>query len=143
MENESDILTSKNPRKKPKVVKDWEDEDICKLISLVELKCCLWNAVDEGYHNKMMRDNAWRHIAESFEGKFSQTDLNAKWTNLRIQYRSYAARAKTKSGQGCVETPKWKFFSAMGFVGRAEDKQTQITVSNLNLELESDSSCKY
>ncbi|XP_075149547.1 uncharacterized protein LOC142223552 [Haematobia irritans] len=129
---------NKKPRTKPKVVKDWEDEDVFKLITFVESQPCLWNAGDEGYHNKMLRDNAWKSICEGFEDKFSQIDVNAKWTNLRIQYRGYAARAKTKSGQGYVEQPKWKFFNAMSFVGRVEDQQTQRTISNYFSEVESD-----
>lgn len=104
---------------------------------------CLWDAGDEAYHNKTLRDRAWKNIAQHFEQKYAAAELNAKWLNLRIQFRGYAARAKTKSGQGATETPKWIFFNAMRFVGHAETQQTQATTSNLNLEPDSEGYSMY
>ncbi|XP_037824008.1 uncharacterized protein LOC119612290 [Lucilia sericata] len=124
---------AKKARTKPKSFKDWEENDIFKLISLVEAEPCLWNASMDGYHNKAIRDIGWLNIADNFEPAYSVVDVTTKWTNLRIQYRGYAARSKTKSGQGTMEMPKWKYFNAMAFVGRAEDHQTQPTISNLNI----------
>lgn len=93
----------------------------------------LWNAKDEKYRNKIERQSAWKHISEAdFDGKFNDTELMAKWSNMRIQYRSYFSKyRKTKSGQGASAPVKWKFYEALDFVGRAENEQTDSTVSNL------------
>lgn len=89
---------------KPKVLSDWSDNEMFKLISCVECMPMLWI------------DN----------------ELMAKWSNMCIQYRSYFAKyRKTKSGQGASESVKWKFYDATDFVGRAEEDQTAATVSNL------------
>ncbi|XP_058985707.1 uncharacterized protein LOC131805936 [Musca domestica] len=138
MEMEYEVPQKKS-RGKPKVAKEWAEEDIFKLIALVEEQSCLWNAGCDGYHNKILRDNAWRHISEQFDDKYTPADLTAKWTNLRIQYRGYAARSKTKSGQGAIEPPKWRFFNVMKFVGRNEEAQTQDTISNILIEIDSES----
>lgn len=142
MEINNNAPIPKKAKTKPRVVREWLEEDVFKLISLVEEKQCLWDASFDGYHNKGLRESAWYNISEHFNLKYATTDLNAKWTNLRIQYRGYASRNKTKSGQGTVEVPKWRFYNAMSFVGRAEDRQTQETISNL-LDDESVCSCKY
>lgn len=52
----------------------------------------------------------------------------ATWSNVRIQFRSYASK-KPKSGQAA--SPPKKFYSAMLFVGLAECEQTGSTESNL------------
>ena len=61
MESECEV-PAKKPRSKPKVVKEWDEDDVFKLITLVEGETCLWNAVYDGYHNKIARDNVWRII---------------------------------------------------------------------------------
>lgn len=124
---------SRKRQVKPKVVSDWTDTDIFKLISCVEALPMLWNAGDAKYRNKIDRQSAWKEMSETnFDNKFSATELMAKWSNIRIQYRSYDSKLrKTKSGQGAVEQVKWKFFDVMSFVGRAEATQTAMNVSNL------------
>lgn len=109
---------------------------------MVEDEKCLWDASNDCYHNKVQRDRAWQNIAEQFDMQYTTADLTAKWTNLRIQFRGYAGRIKTKSGQGAIVAPKWKFYNSMSFVGRAEDQQTQETVSNIVFELDLDSNGK-
>lgn len=141
MKYEYTARINKRPRIKPKVVIEWEETDVFKLIYLVENEKCLWDSRDKDYHNKIVRKSAWQNINDEFEGKYTNSDLNAKWTNLRIQYRGYAGRAKLKSGT--LKCPKWKFYTAMHFIGRNEDQQTQQGISNLNIDGESDSSCKY
>lgn len=130
------IKPPKKKQTKPKVTAEWSEEDVFKLIGCVELVPMLWNAKDEKYRNKIERTSAWNQMSEIyFENKFSGSELLAKWSNVRIQYRGYFTKYhKTKSGQGAdepVEAVKWKFYEAMGFVGRAEDEQTGISISNL------------
>lgn len=76
-------------------------------------------------------DRGWRKVSESFRSKYSVAELNAKWTNLRIQFR------------GVIETPKQRFYNALKFVGRAEERQVQSMISNLDIAVEEDNNCKY
>lgn len=124
-------------RSKPKVRAEWSEDDINKLIGCVESSPSLWNASDENYSNSIVRQNAWESIANQFDTKFTNDELNAKWTNLRIQFRSYNAR-KTKSGQGAESNVKWKYFNAMSFVGAAEEFQREGSISNMSFDEESD-----
>lgn len=106
---------------KPKVCSEWSDHDIFKLISCVECMPVLWNAKDEKYRNKIERQSAWKQVSEiEFGSKYTDSELMAKWSNIRIQYRSYYTKChKTKSGQGVNEQVKWKFYEAMYFIGHA------------------------
>lgn len=127
--------TSKKRQAKPKVEAEWTDPEIFKMINCVECLPLLWNAKDEKYKNRVARNSAWNDMSElDFDSKFTDHELQAKWTNLRIQYRSYLSKnQKTKSGQGAEDhiTCKWKFFEAMKFVGSTEQEQTSATVSNM------------
>lgn len=118
---------------KRKVSSDWSDDEMFKLISCVECLPMLWNAKDEKYRNRIERQSAWKQMSEAdFDNKFTVDEIMAKWSNMRIQYRSYFAKyRKNKSGQGANEPVKWKFYGAMDFVGQAEEEQTSTTVSNL------------
>lgn len=132
-ETEEELSTpvSKSKRKKPKVATEWTDEDTFKLISCVEVHEQLWNAQ---YRNKTERTSIWQTISQvDFENRFNEHDLLAKWTNIRIQFRGYAAKAKkTKSGQGSSSATLWKFFSAMQFIDEAEEDQSSHCESNLS-----------
>lgn len=87
----------------------------------------LWNAKDENYRNKIERQSAWKRMSENiFNNKFTVNELIAKWSNMRIQYRSYLAKYQKNN-----EKIKWKFYGAMDFVGQADEDQTSTTVSNL------------
>lgn len=134
-ETEEELSTpvSKSKRKKPKVATEWTDEDTFKLISCVEVNEQLWNASHSQYRNKIERTSIWQTISQTdFENRFNEHDLLAKWTNIRIQFRDYAAKAKkTKSGQGASSATKWKFFSAMQFIDKAEEDQSSHCESNL------------
>lgn len=123
-------------RKKPKVSVDWNDENMNKLIACVEVHECLWNASNPDYKNKNIRNNLWREMAENnFDSTFGADDLLAKWTNMRIQFKSYAAKKKqTKSGQGVENKVAWKFYNSMMFIEKAEESQTARSESNLVIE---------
>lgn len=51
MENHIEVPPSKKSCKS-KVLEDWEDEDIFKLVREVEGKQCLWNAIVHGSHKQ-------------------------------------------------------------------------------------------
>lgn len=117
---------AKVSRTRPKITTTMCDEDITKLISMVESNPCIWNAGDREYSNKISRKNAWRSICEMFAGRYDENDLRAKWSNLRIQYRINATKWKGKSW--------WRHYTALNFIGHVEDSQQQETTSNLSFE---------
>lgn len=132
----SKTTTTKTKRRqqvRPKVASEWTDYEMFKLIECVEGLPVLWNAKHSKYRNKIDRQAAWKDMVfDVFDEKFSAAEIMAKWSNMRIQYRSYDAKIrKTKSGQGAMDVVKWKFFNAMEFVDRAEASQSAATVSNL------------
>lgn len=127
-------------RKRAKVEVEFDDKSTGDLISAVEEHPCLWNAASENYKNRVLRDATWREISENvFDGKFDATQLSAKWTNLRIQFRSYKMKSKGKSGQAAKSKIVWKFYNSMLFVASAEESQTPTTESNLILDSDRDS----
>lgn len=120
-------------RSTKKVLAEWDDDGIVKLISCVETHECLWNAKLKEYRNKNQRDAAWKEVFNIFEEKYPINELSAKWANLRIQFKSYAAKfKKTKSGQGTGEyNVHWRFFKPMLFILSAEHEQSTNSESNL------------
>lgn len=125
--------TISRKRVKPKVVVGWTEENVLKLIACVELEECLWNAGNPEYKNKIKRMGIWRQISDQeFDGAYTADDLLAKWTNIRIQFKTQATKKKaTKSGQATEAKRDWKYYQAMKFVEQAEDEQTTETISNL------------
>lgn len=123
-------IQSRKVQIKPRVRSRWSDDDIFKLISRVKYVPMLWNAKDKKYRNKVERQAAWKLISKvDFNGRFKVSELVAKWSNLRIQYRSYCLkRQESTSGHGA--NIQWKFFEPMNFVDRAEEELASGTVSN-------------
>lgn len=115
------------------VLHEWSDGDIVALIHAVETKPELWKCSDPGYKNRTKKDAAWRDIEENvFHRIIKTTEISAKWSNLRVQYKSYAAKYKNRpSGSGRSQIAKWKFFDAMNFVGAVDDLLSESTISNL------------
>lgn len=142
MESDFEAPAIKKRRIKPKGVKVWEDDDVFKLILLVEQFKFLWDVNNYEYHNKLLRKCAWQNITEEFNNKYTQRNLYEKWRNLKHQFRGYAERIQSKSGQGAIESPKWKFFTSLSFLGGAEDHQTVSNTRVGMISSESDS-CKY
>lgn len=127
--------TSKSrKRNRSKVSVEWTEELTTKLICAVEVQDLLWNAGHKDYKNRALRNTAWSEMSENiFDGEFDAAQLNAKWSNLRIQFKSYYAKNKqTKSGQEAGQNKVyWKYYNSMMFVMAAEEKQTAHTESNL------------
>lgn len=122
---------SKTRSKKPKVVSEWSDTEVFKLITCVHEHSVLWDARNIQYRNKHERTKLWDEMSENeFGSKFGGSELVAKWSNLRIQYRSYATK-KRKFGQVKPPPIYWKFYSAMKFVEHADREQNASTESNL------------
>lgn len=117
---------------KPKVVSDWSDNEVFQLIACVHAHPTLWDASNSQYRHKNQRKKLWYQLSKNvFHSKFAGAELIAKWSNLRIQFRSYANK-KPKSDNATAPPINWKFFAAMQFIGleTMECKQTADTESN-------------
>lgn len=123
--------TTKKPAKK--VLSEWDDGAIGKLILCVEQQPCLWNPKLKEYKNRNVRDAAWKEIRDIFDEKYSVEELNAKWANLRIQFKSYTSKVrKTKSGQAAVDQQvHWRFFKPMLFIQSCENEHYSTSETNL------------
>lgn len=135
--DECEVTTTPKTARKTKkrartVLHEWNDSEINNLISAVETKVELWKSNHELYKNKLKKDAAWRDISENvFDSKLSSSELNTKWSNLRVQYKTYAAKYKLKpSGSGAQTINKWKFFDCMSFID-GNNESIQATESNL------------
>lgn len=129
----------KKPKRKRKKVNTntewkWTPEKEAQLISAVEAKDFLWDVGHKDHKSRILRDAAWQEISENiFNAECDGAQLSAKWSNLRIQFKSYHSKSKqSKSGQGIDEHKvSWKHFSRMLFIAAAEDEQSTISESNL------------
>lgn len=118
MSNSVEPAPSQSKRNRKKVSTDWPEEATFKLISAVEPHEALWNPAIKDYRNRLLRDSIWTHIAENdLDGQLPLDEVVAKWSKLRVQFRSCEAKAKsTKSGQGANESNvHWKFFKSLLF----------------------------
>lgn len=136
--NGSKQIMQKPKRKKVINSNDWTDTATLQLIDYVETHPCIWNKRLKEYHDKSIRDSAWREISDMFEDKFPTQDLTAKWTNLRIQFNSYSTKAKAcKSGQGAGDYQvHWRFYKKMLFLKAADVRETTTTESNFMVRIE-------
>lgn len=129
--NEDEGHVKKKKAQKPKVVSEWSENDVFKLIACVQEHPALWDARDSQYRNKQERAKLWDEMSKNeFQSKYAGAELLAKWSNTRIQFRSYSNK-KPKSGDAAPAPVNWKYFSAMQFIGHAECDQTALTESNL------------
>lgn len=87
------------------------------LIQLIECQPSIWDTRSREYYNKVAKKKAWIQIGEDFDETFNDDEFIAKWSNLRIQYRWYATRAKNKLRK---EPPTWKYFNALSFLSGCE-----------------------
>lgn len=112
---------------------NFTDEDVSLLIDAIKTNVILWDASHSGYRRRKKRDKSWTKIVdEVFDGRFSVADLQTKWANLRVQFRSYHAKSvETKSGQAAKNPVKWKHFQSLQFLQASEETQTPLSQSNL------------
>lgn len=138
IDDSQEIEEISNPvtkRKRGRVIlHEWSENDIVALIQAVEAKPELWKSSNPWYKNRTKKDAAWRDIEENvFNSIIKLSEITTKWNNLRVQYKSYAAKYKNKpSGSGRSQIAKWKHFDSMNFIGTGDDLSAETTISNLS-----------
>ncbi|XP_030372731.1 uncharacterized protein LOC115622803 [Scaptodrosophila lebanonensis] len=125
-------------RGRPKCARAMNDDDVFKLITCVQSNECIWNLTDANYTNKNERRSAWMEIWNQLDCAYEETELRAKWSNLRIQYNRVCRR--DKSSLGADFEPAWKFFNALSFLGPVDRAQKQETFPHTVLEESPDNS---
>ena len=76
----------------------------------------------------------WKSIAyDTSEGVMAVEEVIAKWSNDRIQFKSYDAKLKkTKSGQETADVKSsWKFYRKFIFLSWADNSAHGQSLSNL------------
>ncbi|PNF25029.1 hypothetical protein B7P43_G06984 [Cryptotermes secundus] len=100
-----------------------EKEKCLALIRLYKSKEVLWNSKGTNYHNKSIREEAWKDVGD--EMKMPVQDLKKKMTTLLASYRKEKSRIKkshiTGSAAGTVYVSKWFAFNEFDFMA---DKNT-------------------
>ena len=80
----------------------WTDQDVQKLIDLVEERYVLWDTTHKEYHDRSKKSEALEDIADQLG--INQNAVLSKWRNLRGQFgREVNKVNRTKSGQGTDE----------------------------------------
>lgn len=134
-ENPSQKQQSKKRTRRPAttVQLKWDAADETKLITEVEKFNCLYDEGCEDNKDKFHRMDAWKTISESFDGKISVPQCQAKWLSLRATLRKIRKKmAEKKSGQAASSVkPTWRHYELMSFVVLAENKNSMESESNL------------
>lgn len=130
----SPSVTSKSARRiRKKVTAEWSEEATLTLIAAVESEDFLWNTANKDYKNRNLRHTVWTEISENtFNKEYDVAELQAKWSNLRIQFKFYHSKAKpTKFDQEARDNiVSWKYYGHMMFLAGAEEEQTTESRSN-------------
>ncbi|KAH8405291.1 hypothetical protein KR222_002902 [Zaprionus bogoriensis] len=136
-EDEASLSENKTQAKRvrPKVNSTWTTAEICKLIALVKKETCIWDVADSAYANKQLKKNAWSRVSEGLDSQYRDSEMHAKWSNLRIQYRINQRKARTS----------WRFFNALSFLtagtaaGSPCETKAALSLYNSSVEDSNDS----
>ena len=120
--------------------KQWNDEEILKLIELYEGNPVLWDHLSQEYRDRNLRKLAIDKIKESFK-KRTEEDIKNQWHTLKTihqrEHKRQEASKKSGSATSEVYKTKWKFFESMSFVLRSSEVDgSQSTWNEHNLEVE-------
>ena len=102
---------------KSKAAKDWENDETCLLIELLEVNPCLWDIYHKDYKKRDMKEVAYSEIANSLDTTVAS--IKAKVNSLRTQLgKELAKERNTKSGQGTNElyVSNWVFYQNLAFL---------------------------
>lgn len=129
-------VPKKNVRKRyrTRVSHGFHDTEIHLLIDTVKASTFIWNTSHPQHGQRTVRRDKWAEIAENtFYSKFSPEEVQAKWENLRIQFRQNHQKSVTsKSGEATSPKPVyWRFYSELLFLLAADDDWTSASESNL------------
>ncbi|XP_022166411.1 uncharacterized protein LOC111030965 isoform X2 [Myzus persicae] len=105
-----------------------EDE---KLVEMVAKFDCLYDLASPLYKNQLIKDNAWREIAEQINR--SVEDCKKRWRNIKDTYQK-RVRKGNGTGSSALSKPKhWPLADMLTFLGKADYKRN---ISNIECDEE-------
>ncbi|XP_060856166.1 uncharacterized protein LOC132934637 [Metopolophium dirhodum] len=109
--------------------KDWNQDQILKLIDLVQQSDNIWNPQNILYRNRIRRTDSINEIANILG--VSQQEVDKKWKTLQSQFRREQHKVKNKkSGAGTDDnyTSAWYLYKPLSFLSdRNKPKNTRDT----------------
>ncbi|KAK7475342.1 hypothetical protein BaRGS_00033418 [Batillaria attramentaria] len=96
-----------------------DDTEVFRLISLVRMHPCIWDANDDDYHNRKCARKSYAKIAKLMGRK--EEELVRKFKNLRTHYGHVLHSTKRRRMREW-----WKFFSALSFLRPQRKKKPAI-----------------
>lgn len=109
--------------------KEWTQDEILKLINLIQQNENIWNPAHSQYKNRIRRTDSINKIA-SILG-ISQQEVDRKWKTIQSQFRREQNKVKNKkSGAGTDENyiSAWRFYKPLSFLSdRNKPKTTRDT----------------
>ena len=132
---------SKNKKSKKNVKsREWNHEEVVRLIDLWSGEECLFNVKLDDYHCKDKKDNAIGRIQDQLESEgISVTceEIETKMHSLRVYYsstRNKLEQSKRKSGSGAADVikVKWAHFGSLSFLN--DNLKSRQTITNLTTD---------
>lgn len=109
--------------------KDWNQDQILKLIDLVQQSENVWNPSHKLYRNRIRRTDSINKISNILG--VSQLEVGKKWKTIQSQFRREQHKVKSKkSGAGTDDnyTSSWYLFKPLSFLSdRNKPKNTRDT----------------
>ena len=111
-----------------------KSEEIEDLIDFYRENPSLWNHNLEEYRDRVLRESLMTKLSESYDGRFTISELKACWHNTVTYYKTEKKReeASQSSGQASSEVyySSWEFYNQMDFIDVTCD--VDETVSSLD-----------
>lgn len=123
---------------KPKVKDKWTTDDVRSLIHAVEKFPCIWDYASADHKILNKRYQAWRYINKKLGKRYGAVQCKAKWNSVKITFNKN--KLKTQCQGAKPHTPHWEFWADMQFIFENESTNHTISESNVDFDLETDSS---
>lgn len=81
---------------------EFRNEQVTLLINSVKNNPILWDTSRSDNKSRRTRESVWAEIAMVFETRFFVSDLQAKWSNLRGQFRIKIVKKNSKQPMLCM-----------------------------------------
>lgn len=109
--------------------KVWNQDEILKLIDLIQQSENIWNPAHNLYKNRIRRTDSINEIAKILG--VSQQEVDKKWKTVQSQFRREQHKVKNKkSGAGTEDsyTSAWYLYRPLSFLSdRNKPKNTRDT----------------
>lgn len=99
--------------------------DVYTLIEQVKMHPIIWDVTNPHYTKRDSREATWMNIEEHFGHKFSVPELQVKWGNLRVQFRTNRAKDNTS----------WRYLESMMFIDEGVEEGQMVDYNQVTYYL--------